>query len=77
MATAYHEAGHAVSAHYNRLALKRASIIPGDDSHGHILYQVAESFQPEFNTDLRTRARGEALIIGLLAGHIAEEKRPG
>jgi ATP-dependent Zn protease len=77
-ATAYHEAGHAVSSWELRVPFRWITIIPESDSLGHIRHREwPVSFQPDINSDRRTRDRMEARVITLFAGPAAEMKFTG
>ncbi len=76
-AAAYHEAGHAVVACVENIAVKRASILPDHESLGRVLHSVPDSFRPDIMANCRTRTRAEALILGSLAGPKAEERATG
>ena len=59
-ATAYHEAGHAVAAFLLRRRLRRATIIPDEDSLGHIRTgRAPPTLQPDISTSLRDRTGSE------------------
>lgn len=71
--TAYHEAGHVVARHYLHLPFRYATIVPGEDSLGHVLgAKLPKSFQPDINNDLKTRTKIEKMIMSYYAGHAAE-----
>lgn len=70
--TAYHEAGHAVANYDLGLAIKEISIIPDDDSLGRVKGSTFNDFNPEIDTDSRTRYRAEKMIISNLSGYLAE-----
>lgn len=66
--TAYHEAGHAVAAHLLEVRYKYVTIIPDEDSSGH-LRPFALGKGIEYS--LRARQRLEPRIMAALAGPIA------
>lgn len=72
--TAYHEAGHAVTAHLMRRRIRRASIVEDDVSYGHVAYWAwPKSFHPDYQTDARTVRLAEAGAITDLGGVVAQE----
>lgn len=79
VATAYHEAGHAVIAWANQIGLREASIIPNSTSGtlGHCRHATWPSFRPDTDNSLRTRRRAEMLIMVALAGSEAEKRVTG
>jgi ATP-dependent Zn protease len=77
-ATAYHEAGHAVVAFFNRVRFKHATIIKGDDSLGHVLLAKSPKwFQPEYENTARVQFFAEQRIVIDYAGQLAEGKFRG
>ena len=76
IATAYHEAGHAVVAIQLGFQFKHITIIPGDDdSLGHILYEQYTMF---LNVGHRSFARDlRDYLVSNRAGPIAEERYTG
>ena len=74
--TAYHEAGHAVASHLCKYApnIRKVTIVPTEEAHGHVSPYAESSFQPEFNTDLR---RIVDRVTVLLAGNEAVKKLTG
>ena len=82
IATAYHEAGHAVISRLTtpRISVRRVSIIADErqGTLGHVLHRKPhKSFQPDAVVTPSTRERLEANIIATLAGDIAERKFTG
>lgn len=76
IATAYHEAGHALAAWHGRLPIRECSIVPDDGAGtlGHVTHHPSPtSFQPDVAsaTELRNRARIEAHVVTSLAGTFA------
>jgi ATP-dependent Zn protease len=75
-ATAYHEAGHAVAALCLHLPIKHVTIVPENDTHGHI--QIRPPFRrsdnPEFDRSDRLRLKLETYAIFCLAGLEAQRK---
>lgn len=69
LATAFHEAGHAVAAFALHLGVKRVSIVAEGDSWGHVLYAPLR-FSGESLYDLTpvVRDRFERHIVAALAG---------
>jgi hypothetical protein len=78
-ATAYHEAGHAVMAHLRDVPIKCVTIVPEENTHGHIEYRRSPKwFHPDIDSDsTRARRRIEAHIQISFAGGIAERKFKG
>ena len=74
--TAYHEAGHAVASHHLRVAFSSITIIPKQDSSGHVMHpkSIFNNFDPEWDNSLRVVDRAERMILVLLAGQVAEAK---
>lgn len=78
MATAYHEAGHAVIAMQLGRGFSRVSIQPDADSLGRTLYSAFNrSFNPDINSSTKTRLRIEQCIMCALAGPEAEAQFKG
>src|SRR5687768_10085396 len=76
--TAYHEAGHAIAAWHLDLKFKHVTIIPEEESLGHLLHSKPPKwFRPDIEDTDRIRMRGERHIIVSLAGQIAEAKYRG
>lgn len=74
-ATAYHEAGHAVVLWSLGEKFKTVTIVPKDETLGHVLRRTyPKGFNPEVEVTPRMRLRFEAIIASLLAGQIAEAK---
>jgi len=74
LSVAYHEAGHAVAAFALGVPVQRATIVPGEESAGHIKHAkiFPRSDSPEWDTSYRNRGRAERSVIIFLAGDIAE-----
>lgn len=73
---AYHEAGHAVVARWLHLKFKMVTIVPGEDSLGHLLHvPTPRSENPELNpwTD-RMRLQMERYAMCALAGVAAQRR---
>lgn len=76
--TAYHEAGHAAAAFRLRRRVRHVTIVPEDDSLGHMLSgKLPETFQPDIDSDRRTDRWLERLTLIVLAGPIAEAQFTG
>ena len=72
-ATAYHEAGHAVFAWYKGTKIRKVTIIPDDDSLGHVRHsKIIRGRSPELDNSPRTRLRMETHITICLAGPLAQ-----
>jgi hypothetical protein len=72
--TAYHEAGHAVTAYFLGVRLKKVTIIPNKDYVGAVIHEkVIRGISPEIDTSLRNFARMERLARIALAGSIAQK----
>ena len=67
--TAYHEAGHAVSAYYTNKhdRVQQISIIPAGTAGGYTLYL------PDEDKDYRSKSDMEASLVSLLGGRVAEK----
>lgn len=83
IATAYHEAGHAVAAHFLELPLRRATIVPNEEegTAGHVLYRplpqrLREALAYGRPTPAQ-RVRAENQVISAFAGPIAERRYYG
>lgn len=82
IATAYHEAGHAVAAHLVGIRVLSAGIEPAEGFLGLVAHEgvgaellaVAQGSAP---LTLALRARLEAHVLMLLAGSIAEHRQRG
>ena len=78
LATAYHEAGHAVAAHVEGGATKRLTIIPEGDALGSCHpYALRETDSFDWDMSRRNQTRIERSIIGLLGGWAAEARFSG
>ena len=78
-ATAYHEAGHAVVAVFQRYApaIRRVTITRTGDCLGSVDHYRLSSFHPDSRSDLKTQARLEARAIVMLGGPAAEARFRG
>jgi hypothetical protein len=76
-AIAYHEAGHAVAGFTVRRPVEHVTIIPEEDSLGHVLYRPFQDFHPDRACDKKTLQRIEDTVFCLLAGYAAEWKHAG
>ncbi len=72
---AFHEAGHAVVHHENGVRFLKISIEPDTDgkSLGHVSLKLPKWYRTEASPT-RARLYMERLVIGQMAGHIAQEK---
>ena len=82
LAVAYHEAGHAVIDRVvlPQIAVRYVTIIPNKAAGtlGHCRgRESGPGFRPDIETNPRTRNRLESLVMGILAGAIAEQKFTG
>ena len=79
IATAYHEAGHAVMAWAHDVGVKEVSIVPNMErnSLGHCQHIVWSAFRPDLEDSLRTRDRVQWLIMVFLGGREAERRFTG
>jgi Peptidase family M41 len=75
LATAYHEAGHAVAAWELRLPTGITTIIPNDEqgSLGHCVVKAPKWLQPDIDVDARTSHWIERKVIVSYAGRAAEK----
>lgn len=66
---AYHEAGHAIAAHYqeNHMPVQQITIIPRGQTGGMTLYL------PEEDGDFESRGEMKAFIVSALGGRVAEQ----
>jgi len=73
--TAYHEAGHAVMHHLQRVAMKAVTIVPGEESWGRVVTprftqkQEKEAYSPSLSFVLR---HALTLLAGPVAAAIAQ-----
>jgi hypothetical protein len=75
LTTAYHEAGHVVVAHYQKIAVRRATIEPGDGYHGKTeSAKFPRAMQPDAEVTVRARLRLECQARIFLAGAIAQRR---
>jgi hypothetical protein len=79
LATAHHEAGHAVaSILWFHRAFKRVSVVEDDDSWGHVEQPLPGTwFRPDIEVDGRVRRRIEKEVMILWAGPLCEERLTG
>jgi len=78
LATAYHEAGHAVAARHEGRATKRVTIVPEGDTLGVCsFYPLRETESFAWDASTRNRIRIERLIISALGGCAAEARFVG
>ena len=73
--TAYHEAGHAVAAHWLGIRTKHLSILPDDDSegrHAHVPY--FSGMHPDYDSSPRMQRRFENMVLVCLAGPAAQQR---
>jgi hypothetical protein len=76
--TAYHEAGHAIACIKLKRPFKQVTIIPKDNSLGHLQpHDKPKSIQPEVETSGRTRSWLEREILITLAGLASENRFAG
>src|ERR687888_424968 len=78
-ATAYHEAGHAVASWHLGRAVKKVTIVEGEDFLGRVQhYPVGGKWlQPDVEINSRTVHYFETAITILLAGPTGERKARG
>jgi hypothetical protein len=69
--TAYHEAGHAVTAHELEVKIRQISIIP-DDSYGRVLNNLLVP-NPDIDKSDKNRIQMEKNVMIYFAGFIAEK----
>src|SRR5262249_10826496 len=75
-----HEAGHAVAfywlklGHYPVPSMRRATIVPGKETLGHVKPFTMPGFHPDYDSSPRVRLGVEGRIMFLLAGRIAERR---
>lgn len=75
MATAYHEAGHAVVAWHEGVRVQWATIIPGEGFSGRVKHaNLFKGVNPEVDTSLRVRARVEKSARIAIAGRVAQQR---
>lgn len=85
VATAYHEAGHAVAYYVVRTVwgyrvpqVRSATIVPEGDTLGHVAPFPMPSFRPDVaNSSPRTVLRVHGMIVISLAGALAESRYRG
>ncbi|MFC1953179.1 hypothetical protein ACFLWR_03515 [Chloroflexota bacterium] len=70
--TAYHEAGHAVTAYILRLRIIELLIVPDDDYMGMFSHGPGRKITPETDGRQKTRSGLERLAMEALAGNVAE-----
>ena len=76
-ATAYHEAGHAVARFVLGRRIDRVSIVPDDESLGHVRGYVLRKIGEDWNYTLRDVQLLEDEIVSILAGAVAETRLTG
>jgi ATP-dependent Zn protease len=75
VATAYHEAGHAIVAWHEKMVVHKITIIPDGETHGKVTHSnVLKSIHLDFNRSRRARQRAERSIRVALAGTIAQRR---
>ncbi len=73
--TAYHEVGHAVMAHLLGVKLNSTTIVPDEDSDGHVIHaNPLRGIQLDVDGSNRARLRAESAIQVAFAGPIAQKK---
>lgn len=78
LATAIHEAGHAVASVYLGRGFKRVTIVPENDTLGRLhCNPVGDWFRPDIVADARTRTRVEDQAMIAMAGPEAEARHRG
>jgi hypothetical protein len=78
LATAHHEAGHAVAAYFTGLKFRYVTIAPGKDSLGHLQHgRFPRWFRPDVVSSDRHRLYGERHIVVSFAGQLAEARFRG
>lgn len=76
--TAYHEAGHAVVAIALGRSFRKVTIVPDEDSLGHVLHRpFPKGFRPDIDVDLRSERRIRQSVLCSLAGMAAERRGCG
>jgi hypothetical protein len=75
--TAYHEAGHAVMAYLEQIAISHASIIENEESFGRVVLKSVVGPSFEFDLSWRNRKSIEKHCKVYLAGSIAERLARG
>ena len=74
-ATAYHEAGHAVISHFERMRLRSASIVPEGTSKGRVTDNPRiPTWVSEATPTIAVRDRVERNIRTFLAGEVAQRR---
>lgn len=76
-ATAYHEAGHAVACWKMRMAIRKATVAPDDDSLGHVSRYPCPAFHPDYKTNPKTIVRLIDYVVMCFAGSEAEARLCG
>jgi hypothetical protein len=75
MATAYHEAGHALTAYLNGQRIRSITIMPSDDSNGACIPYSSSHIandHPNYARDVRVRVLVEKDAMTCIAGRAAE-----
>jgi integrase len=75
--TAYHEAGHAVARFVLGRRIDRVSIIPDDESLGHVRGYVLRKIGEDWDYTLRDVQLLEDEIVSMLAGEVTETRLTG
>jgi ATP-dependent Zn protease len=76
-ATAYHEAGHAVMMLHLGVRFRTVTIVPEEDSLGHVLKHKVRNFRPDIEMNARTLFSIDQQIMCSLAGPAAEARFAG
>jgi hypothetical protein len=77
VATAYHEAGHAVVAILNHRRFRHVTIEPGERTLGHVLFVKWRGRKPDASCDAGTTRRTEVAVLCTCAGPAAEARLRG
>jgi hypothetical protein len=76
--TAYHEAGHAVVAIALGRSFRKVTIVPDEDSLGHVLHRpFPKGFRPDIDVGSRNEHRIRQSVMCSLAGMAAERRGCG
>ncbi len=74
VATAYHEAGHALVAYMERIRIKRVTIKPGETYSGGIVTKPCVDSSVEYDNSRKQTVRVERAVRVLLAGAAAQRR---